>query len=312
MTPPTTRWVAGLPNLVIAGVAKAGTTSLFRYLSQHPDVCASRNKELRYFEALRYGEPLASIESYAQHFCQCGDQRYRMEATPGYFGGGRPLAGALRSTLSDPRVIVSFREPGQRCWSWYCFMRSRARIPKDMTFNTYLDRCEQLHRMGVDHLRGYQPFFGLSGGCYDQWVDAWLEIFGDRLRIEFFEDMVRDPRSAVEGIFRWLDIDDKVAAGFQYEIENKTVQYKHKSMQQAALFINRRSERFFEHHRSLKRALRAAYYLMNRDNAAEQLEPAARERLAAFYAPHNERLAVKLGDAGLSRWPAWLAEYRSN
>jgi len=185
-------------------------------------------------------------------------------------------------------------------------MRSRARIPKDMTFNTYLDRCEQLHRMGVDHLRGYQPFFGLSGGCYDQWVDAWLEIFGDRLRIEFFEDMVRDPRSAVEGIFRWLDIDDKVAAGFQYEIENKTVQYKNKAMQRVALFLNRRGEQFFEHHRSLKRSLRAAYYLMNQDSGAERLESGARERLAAFYAPHNERLAVKLGEAGLSRRPAWL------
>jgi len=235
-----------------------------------------------------------------------------MEATPGYFTGGRELAVALLDTLDDPRVIVSFREPGQRCWSWYRFVRSRARIPKDMTFDTYLDRCEHFRRAGVDKLREHQPFFGLSGGCYDQWIDAWLEMFGERLRIEFFEDMVGDPRSVVEGICHWLDIDAEVTAGFQYEIENKTVQYKHKSMQQAALFINRRSERFFEHHRSLKRALRAAYYLMNRDNAAEQLEPAARERLAAFYAPHNERLAVKLGDAGLSRWPAWLAEYRSN
>ena len=310
MTPPTASRVTWLPNLVIVGVVKAGTTSLFQYLSQHPDLCASRNKELRYFQPLRYGEPLASVESYAQHFHHCGDQRYRMEATPGYFAGGRPLAVALLDTLDDPRVIVSFREPGQRCWSWYRFVRSRVRIPKDMTFDTYLDRCEHLRRVGVDHLREHQPFFGLSGGCYDEWIDAWLEIFGERLRIEFFEDMVRDPRSAVEGICRWLDIDAEVTAGFQYEIENKTMQYKNKSMQRAALFLNRRGEKFFQHHRSLKRALRSAYYRMNRDSGGEQLEPAARERLAAFYAPHNERLAVKLGDAGLSRWPAWLAEYR--
>ncbi|MDP8929583.1 MAG: sulfotransferase [Actinomycetota bacterium] len=291
---------------------KAGTTSLFRYLSQHPEVCASRNKELRYFLPLRYGEPMASVESYAQHFCHCVDEKYRMEATPGYFGGGRLLAEALQDTLDDPRVIVSLREPGQRCWSWYRFVRSRARIPKDMTFNTYLDRCEQLHRMGVDHLREHQPFFGLRGGCYDEWIDAWLEIFGKRLRIEFFEDMVRCPRSAVEGIFRWLNINDELAAGFQYEIENKTVQYKNKSMQQAALLLNRRGERFFAHHSSLKRALRAAYYLMNKDSGAERLEPAARERLSAFYAPHNERLAAKLGEAGLSRLPPWLARCRSN
>ncbi|MDQ4033773.1 MAG: sulfotransferase [Actinomycetota bacterium] len=307
VTPPLAGRTTRLPNLVIAGVAKAGTTSLFRYLSQHPDVCASRIKELRYFEPLRYGEPLASVESYAQHFRHCGNQKFSMEATPGYFGGGRPLAVALLNTLNDPRVIVSFRDPGQRCWSWYRFVRSRARIPKDMTFDAYLDRCEHLRRVGVDHFREHQPFFGLSGGCYDQWIDAWLEIFGERLRIEFFEDLVRDPRSTIEAICRWLDIDAEVAAGFQYEIENKTVQYKNKSIQKAALFLNRRGEQFFEHHRSLKRALRGTYYLLNRDSGAEQLNPAARERLAEFYAPHNERLAVKLGNAGLSRWPAWLA-----
>lgn len=312
MTPLPARRAGRLPNLVIAGVAKAGTTSLFRYLSQHPGVCASRNKELRYFTALRHGEPLASIESYAQHFCHCVDQRYRMEATPGYFGGGRPLAAALLDTLDDPRVIISFREPGQRCWSWYRFVRSRARIPKDMTFDTYLDRCEHLRRIGVDHLREHQPFFGLTGGCYDQWIDAWLEIFGERLRIEFFEDMVHDPRTVVEGICRWLDIDTEVTATFQYEIENKSVQYKNKWLQQTALFLNRHGEQFFEHHRALKRALRAGYYLMNRDSSAEQLEPAARERLATFYAPHNERLAIKLDEAGLSRWPAWLVGYNRN
>ena len=44
-----------LPNLVIAGVPKAGTTSLFNYLAQHPDICPSDVKETRYFEPLRYG-----------------------------------------------------------------------------------------------------------------------------------------------------------------------------------------------------------------------------------------------------------------
>src|SRR5688500_8554449 len=57
-----------LPNLIIAGVPKGGTTSLFRYLAQHPDICAARNKELRYFDAVRYGEPVAPLSSYAEHF----------------------------------------------------------------------------------------------------------------------------------------------------------------------------------------------------------------------------------------------------
>jgi hypothetical protein len=42
-----------LPNLIIAGAQKAGTSSLFWYLAQHPQICASDRKELRYFTPRR-------------------------------------------------------------------------------------------------------------------------------------------------------------------------------------------------------------------------------------------------------------------
>src|SRR3954452_21837040 len=109
-----------LPNLGIAGVSKGGTTSLFRYLAQHHDICPSEVKEVRYFEPLRYGEALASIETYARRFEHCAGRRYRMEGTPSYFGGGRSVASAVRETLGDDaRVLVCLREPVRRCWSWY-------------------------------------------------------------------------------------------------------------------------------------------------------------------------------------------------
>ena len=78
-----------LPNLVIAGVSRAGTTSLFRYLAQHPDVGTSDVKELRYFSAVRHGQPLEPLDMYAAHFKAC-TQAFAVEATPGYFYGGEP------------------------------------------------------------------------------------------------------------------------------------------------------------------------------------------------------------------------------
>ena len=53
-----------LPNLVIVGVGKAGTTSLFHYLRQHPDICGSDIKELRFLNPLRRGEPLAPLARF--------------------------------------------------------------------------------------------------------------------------------------------------------------------------------------------------------------------------------------------------------
>jgi hypothetical protein len=305
--PPPEDRPGALPNLVIAGVAKAGTTSLFRYLAQHPDVCPSSVKEVRYFTALRYGEPLPSPAEYSSVFAHCAGERYRMEATPGYFPGGEVVARAMEELLPNSRVIVLFRDPVQRCWSWYRFVQSTARIAKDMSFATYLDRCTELHRDGVDHLREHQPFWGLGGGCYDSWIDDWLATFGSRLRIEFFEDLVVDPRAVTERVCGWLDVDTEACAGFTYHVENKTVQYKNGTLQRLALSLNRGGERFFGRHPGLKRALRGAYYRVNADSGTERLDDAARERLAAFYAPHNDRLAASLLAAGRDELPAWLA-----
>ena len=295
------------PNLVIAGVAKAGTTSLFRYLAQHPDVCGSSVKEPRYFTPLRYGEPLPPLADYTRLFEHCSGQRYRMEATPGYFPGGGTVARAIDEVLPGARVVVSFRDPVQRCWSWYRFVRSYARIPKDLGFSAYLDRCLDLHEQGIDHLRENQPFWGVGGGCYDTWIDDWLAVFGDRLRVEYFEDLVERPREVTEELCRWLDIDVAPCATFGYHVENRTVQYRHRPLQAAALTINRGAEKWFARHPGVKRALRGAYYRVNADPEAARPDADSLERLKEFYAPHNERLAASLAAAGRDRLPAWPA-----
>lgn len=303
--------VTGLPNLVIAGVAKAGTTSLFRYLAQHPDVGTAENKELRYFAAIRYGEPLAPLATYARHFRHCADRRYRMEATPGYFAGGRPVAVAMDEALPEARIVVCLRDPVQRCWSWFRFVRSTARISKDMSFPDYLDRCMTLHADGTDGTRENQPFWGLGGGCYDRWVDEWIDVFGDRFRVAFFETLVADPRGVVEGLCQWLDIDPSVGEEIRYEVENRTVQYRNKPLQQAALALNRRGESFFGRHPALKRTVRDTYYRLNGGDSVSGLDPASRERLEAFYRPHNARLHAALSAAGradeVTSLPGWLA-----
>lgn len=296
-----------LPNLVIAGVSKAGTTSLFHYLAQHPEICTADDKELRYFTPLRYGDQPGPLDAYARRFPVRRAERYAMEATPGYFYGGRVLAEHVRRTLPDPRVIVSLRDPVERCWSWFRFVQSRARLPKTMTFAAYLDRCEELHAAGVDGSHEHQVFWGLGGGCYDTWVDEWADVFGDDLSVVFFDDVAGDPRSTVAGLCDWLGLDSEVAHGFEYHVENKTEQYRNARLQRAALLVNRRTTSFFLRHRALKRSLRRAYYAVNRQQDAHRMSARERQRLTAFYRPHNERLARSLRRLGHETQPAWLA-----
>ena len=75
-------------DAVIAGVNKAGSTSLFVSLSTHPDVAPSAVKETRYFLPSRYGRPLEPFATYERFFDDAGSRPVRLEATPSYLYGG--------------------------------------------------------------------------------------------------------------------------------------------------------------------------------------------------------------------------------
>jgi hypothetical protein len=292
-----------LPNLIVIGVSKAGTSSLFEYLGRHPEVDLSDVKEVRYFTPLRHGQELAPLVDYAQHFADC-DQRYAVEATPGYFYGGRKLASVMRS-CHQPRVVVSLRDPISRCWSWYRFEKSRLRVPKRLAFDAYLDTCIRLNDAGLDGLPEHQPFWGVGGGCYDRWLDDWIDVFGDDLKVLFFDDLASDPEAVMIDLFDWLELDGRQAETSNLQAVNATQEYRVKAAQRVAVSLNRRGERFFRHHPRAKRLLRSGYYALNRDKPAEQMSSAARERLECFYLPHNLRLAKQLERIGLTVPTSW-------
>lgn len=295
-----------LPDLVIAGVAKAGTTSLFNYLTQHPDVCGSDVKETRYFEPLRLGGELEPIESYAAHFTHWQGEKHTLEATPGYFNGGRRMAAAIRESLPDVRVLVMLREPADRCWSYFRFARSRGQIPVDMDFEGYIDHCARLFRSGEDEQHANRVFLGLSGGCYARWMADWHAEMQDRLKVLYFDDLSTDAAAVVTDLCGWLDIDASVVENFDLAVENKTEQVRNKSAQRIALAINRRAEPFFRRHPAVKRRLRGLYYSVNREPEQLRVPPGATTKLAQFYAPWNARLASQLEAMG-APLPRWLA-----
>jgi hypothetical protein len=295
-----------LPNLLIAGLGKAGTTSLFWYLSQHPDICTSQVKEIRYFSAAADGGTLQPIEDYASHFAQCGDQRYVMEASPQYFHGGVPVIEAIRASLEQPRVVVSLRDPVERLWSQYRFVKSRmGPLPEAMTFDQYVDRSLRVRREEQRLTPQNQPYWHVSGSFYVEHIAAWLDAFGDDLRVVFFEQLAADPEAVVVGLCRWLGIDEAPACTFTYSVENKTEQFRSGLLQRAALAVN--SERLLGSRRRLKAPLRRLYYAINRKPPSERMSDEARALLDAEFEPANEALADALRRRGYTDLPDWLA-----
>ncbi len=295
-----------LPTAVIVGVGKAGTTSLFWYLSQHPDVCASDVKEIRYFTALSEGDgALAPIEEYAAHFDRCGAEHHRLEASPQYFHGGAAVASAMRETLPGVKVIVLLRDPVDRLWSTFRFMRTRlADLPADMTFEGYVDACravrERREAPSSENLR----YWTIQGGFYDEYLDPWLDAFADRFRVVFFERMTADPAATVRELSGWLDIDPAAADSITYSVENKTVPVRSAALQRLALALN--SERVLGSRRKLKDPLRKMYYALNRRPEPEHMAPETRFALQELFAPGNAALARRLQAMGYADLPGWL------
>jgi hypothetical protein len=294
-----------VPNVVVVGVSRAGTTSMFNALARHPDVCGSDIKEVRYFTPLRYGQPLAPLEEYARHFRQFSGERIVVEATPGYFYGGRATAATMNEVCPGVRAVVSLREPKSRCWSWFRFVKSRGRIAMDMSFSEYLDRCEQLSADGTDGDFENQAYWGLGGGCYSDWLDDWMSELGDRLRVILFDDFVRDPHDAMKQLAAWLEIEAGAFDTYRLNADNQTALYRNRALQMAAVRMNRDAERFFRRHPKLKRRLRRAYYLINKAEDERSMTEADEARLRDFYEPYNAVLRAQAATIGLALPRSW-------
>lgn len=106
-----------LPDVLVAGVPKAGTSTLAHWLGAHPDVFLPPDKEVHYFdERTRRG-----LDWYRQQFA--GPGRVAVDATPTYALRDETLA-AASTLLPQARVVLLLRHPVERLWSAYWYLRS--------------------------------------------------------------------------------------------------------------------------------------------------------------------------------------------
>ncbi len=294
-------------DAVIAGVNKAGTTSLFVSLSTHPDIAPSAIKETRFFLPARYGQPVPPISAYNEYFRDAAGRRVHLEASPSLFYGSDAVADALDAALSDPHVLLVLREPVARAVSFFSYQKVRLRFPTDLSFDSYLAAADQL--TDDDFLDpANERYMAFRGGCYADFLAPWLDTFGrDRLRIVWFEDLVTDEATVLGGVASFLGIDRAAFPHDELSSENRTTGYKNACAQQFALAFNDRFERVFRRHPEMKRKVRALYYKVNGRPTDDDASPSVLDELAARYREPNARLAAQLEAAGIPLAP-WLSD----
>jgi len=293
-----------LPNLLIAGVPKGGTSSLFRYLAQHPDICPAAVKEIAYFNPLRReGAVLPSLESYKAHFAHCEGEKYAMEATPSYcYGGGRMIEG-IKQTLGRPRVIISLRNPVDRLWSAYTFQRTKGHLEGVRSFEDYVSICIEKRQNG----KKQGPYFGgVTISFYGEYVPSWFDRFDEDVKIIFTDDLFADPAAVVSELCRWLSIDHHAATGLDYLTYNKTTHARSIKLSQATRTLKQRGDGLLKRVPAVEKSLRKTYVRLNSGELDETLQPQTRRDLDEMYRESNLAVSVALKARGYDRLPPWL------
>ena len=298
-------------NAIIAGVEKAGTTSLFVSLTGHPAVAPASVKETRYFSPLIYGEDPAPVETYEAYFADAGDRPIRLEATPRYCTGGAAVATRIEAVCGPAtRIIIVLRDPIARFSSFFTFQKARLRLPEDLPVEEYVARSVAL---SDDDLRdpANHPWSAFRSGCYADWLPAWQQVFGARLLIVSFEELTAHPEVVLREVARFLAIDPDGFESYELASENRTTAYKRAGFQRFALAVNDRLERFLRRHYRLKERMRSLYYRVNGRAATRATMPdAVRAELTRSYAEPNERLRAQL-EAMRVPLPGWLTSARA-
>lgn len=201
-----------LPNFLIVGAAKAGTTSLYNYLDQHPQVYMSPRKEPRYFApeyyttfyhhaiGNLYRENGLSRQEYEALFDGVTDEIAIGEASTEYLFFEKS-AERIKQTIPDAKILIVLRNPIERAFSAYCFHVRDGR--ETLSFEEALAqepiRAEQHWQVGWLYKRG--------GFYYDQ-VNRYYKLFENhKIKIILWKDLNDDPQAVCAEIFDFLGVD---------------------------------------------------------------------------------------------------------
>jgi hypothetical protein len=203
-----------MPNFIVIGAAKSGTTALHRYLKQHPQIFMSTPKELRFFpfedlspEFCGPGDKadmetaVKTIEDYRAHFAAGAYYPARGESSPLYLYYPRS-AERIRHHVPDAKLIAILRQPADRAYSQ--FLMKRRDGLESLKFRDALAAEEQRIADGYSHHWHYR-----RRGFYAAQLKPYFVSFKrEQLRIYLYEDYDADPVGFMQDIFRFLNVDD--------------------------------------------------------------------------------------------------------
>ncbi len=284
------RW----PNLFIVGAVKSGTTSLYAYLGQHPDVFFPQIKEPHFFTrpkpspAQRHLITFVRDESrYRDLYRDAAQYPWRGDASPSYLWCPEAPERIAR-VAPDARIIAILRDPIERAYAQYLMDYSEGAIHEPFYEALKTDWRRPDKGWGVSQLY-------VELGLYTEQIRRYRGLFGrDRVLVLLLEDLKTNARGVVRTIARFLGSDERSTGAIDTrEAHNR---YRQPKGAWARRVAGHPISRFLGE-RVVPRRL--GVYVWERWFQKEAAKPARDERAARFlkeiYAPEITALEAELG-----------------
>lgn len=192
-----------LPNFLIIGATKAGTTSIHNYLGQHPEIFVCPHKETNFFAqdsaTCFLGDAINTQEDYEREFESVKNEKVIGETSPAYLAV--PTAPEkIHGLIPHAKLIAILRDPAERAYSHYLMRRRQKR-----EFRSSFEQC--LNEDDIDPERSYK-----SRGFYGEQLERYRKFFRkDQILVLLYEDFVENPEKMLQKIFTFLEVDPAFA-----------------------------------------------------------------------------------------------------
>ncbi len=298
------------PDYLIVGAPRTGTTFMFDYLAEHPQIHNAARKEPQFFATdLDSGNYMDSLtfmrdrDEYLALFDGARSDQIVGEASTWYLYS-RAAAGNIHAANPDARIIIMLRHPVQMLYSLHG-RRYYAGSEDIADFGAALD-AEADRRAGrriPPRVRNVTALYYRDVGRYAEQVERYLDTFGrDQVHVVLFEDFIADPAAAYRGVLEFLGVDPSFRPEFR--VVNAAAARRSQRLQQLLL-----SPRVIRVARAVipvglrPRVGRLWDSLNSRGQKRVALDPEVASGLRAELLPDIERLGALLGRDLAAMWP---------
>ncbi len=300
-----------LPNFLIVGAAKSGTTSIYNYLKQHPDIYLPENKEPRFFVSSEFknmnpNDPLFkhaskvitfTLDDYLGLFLDVKDENAIGEASVQYLYFYDTAIPEIRKHLGDVRIVIILRNPVDRAFS------AHAHLVRDKLESMSFEKCLKIEEQRI-RTKWFPLHFYKDLGFYYKQVKAYLENFS-RVRVYLYDELKSDSSIVVRDIYGFLGVDPSFVSANMNSKYNVSVVPKVKPLH--SFLVN------YDH--TLKKFLRPLFLstfgkrktenlfnnFMTRNLRKQKINPVAKEYLIDLYRD-DILMLEKLLKRDLSAW----------